>query len=236
MTATRTAPESATPTIEPDWRRMAGIFGLGWVALFLVVFGLQSDVPTTADSATEIRQYFLDNNERYLAGNYIAHLALPFFLLPFAFALERVLRTSANATASVLGRFALLGAFLHVTQFSVSAFGGSLAVGVDRVELGDSTVRVLTLLNAYAFAPVGAAVGLFAGAAGLSIWLSGVLPRWTAAIGVVGSAAVLFGASWPITGDEQGAVAVVGFLGFGLCVIVFVLTTAVQLLRSEAAI
>jgi len=75
-----------------QWRRMGGVFGIGWVILFFIGgFALQGDSPSRTDSIESIRQYFTDDGDIYLAGDFLLGIAFIFFFLPFVVTLRWVL-------------------------------------------------------------------------------------------------------------------------------------------------
>lgn len=78
----------------------------------------------------------------------------------------------------------------------------------------------------------GVTIGLFLGAAGVSIWLSGVLWRWLGVIGVIGFLGSFIGAAWPIDGDDEGPLAGIGTVGF-TGIMIFILITSINLLMKR---
>lgn len=220
-----------------DWTRLGGILGIAWIVSFVLgAFIIQGDTPSRDDSIADIRQYFADDGGRYLFGDYLLGIAFTLFFLPFVIILRRVLATR-EGWPDLLARISLYAGVIAVVWGGIAGFfWGALALGADNPEVEDSSVRTLMELDAYAFAGLLLPIGLFMGAAGLSIWLSGALWRWLGIIGIIGFLGSYIGAAWPIDGDEEGALAAVSIVGF-LGIMIFVLITSINLLmkRDELA-
>ena len=214
-----------------QWWRVGGILGIAWLVLFLIGgFILQSDAPERSDSVAQIRQYFVDDGDTYLLGDYLIGVGFTLGFLPFLIILRRVLESSLS-WAALLARISLFAGVLAVIWGgAASTFWGALATGAaGNAEVDDSSVRTLMELNIYSFAGLLFPIGLFLGAAGASIWLSGILWRWLGIIGLVGFLCCIVGAAWPIDGDEEGALAVIGLIGL-MVMLIFVLLVSINLL------
>lgn len=226
-------PSSGEPRRDVDWVRLGGILGIAWIVSFLLgAFILQADTPSRDDSIADIRQYFVDDGGRYLLGDYLLGIAFTLFFLPFVVILRRVL-AARGGWPDLLARVSLYAGVIAVVWGGIAGFfWGALALGADNPEVDDSSVRTLMELDAYAFSGLLLPIGLFMGAAGLSIWLSGALWRWLGLIGIIGFLGSYIGAAWPIDGDEEGALAAVGIVGF-LGIMIFVLITSINLLMKR---
>lgn len=210
---------------------VGGVLGLGWIVLFFIgAFALQGDTPSRDDSTAEIREYFSNDADTYLFGDYLIGIGFTLFFLPFLIILYRLLARGVG-WADVLARVALFaGAIVIVWGGLAGTFWGALAVGAaENSEVDDSSVRTLMELDTYVFSGLLFPVGLFLGAAGLSIWLSDVLWRWLGIIGIVGFVGSYVGAAWPIEGDDEGGVAAFGLAGF-IGLPLFVLLVSINLL------
>ncbi|MDQ3738244.1 MAG: hypothetical protein M3337_03650 [Actinomycetota bacterium] len=184
-----------------------------------------------------VRQYFVDDGGRYLLGDYLLGIAFTLFFLPFVVILRQVL-AAQGGWPELLARVSLYAGVIAVVWGGIGGFfWGALALGADNPEVDDSSVRILMELSTYAFAGLLFPIGLFMGAAGLSIWLSGVLWRWLGIVGIIGFLGSYIGAAWPIDGDEEGPLAAIGFVGGFLGIMIFVLITSINLLmkRDERA-
>jgi hypothetical protein len=72
-------------------------------------------------------------------------------------------------------------------------------------------------------------LALFIGSAGFVILRTGVLWRWLGAVAVLAAILLLVGAAWPIDGDEEGAVATFGFIGYPV-MLLFILVSSVRMI------
>lgn len=219
-----------------DWGRVGGICGIGWVVLFFIgVIVLQGDTPVRDDTVEEIRQYFSEDGDTYLVGDYLIGIAFTIFFLPFIILLRRILAT-AGGWAELLARVSFYAGLIALLWGGIAGFAwGALAIGADNPEIDDSAVRTLMELDAYAFSGLLFPIGLFMGAAGLSIWLSGVLWRWLGIIGIIGFVGSYIGAAWPIDGDDEGAIAAIGMVGF-VGILLFVLIASIGMLMKREAL
>jgi hypothetical protein len=218
-----------------QWWRVGGILGIVWLVLFIVgAFIIQGESVERSDSIAEIRQYFVDDGDTYLLGDYLIGIGFIFFFLPFLIILRRVLEAGGN-WAALLARIALLAGVVALIWGGIAGFfWGALAVGAaGNSEVDDSSIRTLMELDAYAFAGLFLPIGLMLGAAGASIWLSRVLWRWLGIIGLIGFLAALIGAAWPIDGDDEGALASIGLFGY-LAMMIFVLLVSINLLMQRS--
>ena len=228
------AVQPSAPGADQRWWRAGGLLGLAWAVLFVVgVFLIQGGTPSRDDSIAEIRRYFTEDRDAYLLGDYLVGVAFTLFFLPFLIVLRRVLATG-RGWADLLARVALFAGVVAVVWGSTAAFfWGALAVGAaGNPEVDDSAVRVLMELDVYAFSGLLMPIGLFMGAAGLSIWLSRVLWRGLGIVGIVGFVGSYIGAAWPIDGDAEGPLAAVGIVGFA-GILIFVILVSINLLVSK---
>jgi hypothetical protein len=227
------AADTAVRARTVDWGRAGGVLGIGWVVLFFVgVVILQGDTPVRSDSIDEIREFFVDDGTQYLRGDYLAGIAFTLFFVPFIIVLRRVL-SAAGGWAELLATVAFYGGLIAVIWGgAASFFWGALALGAENPELDDSSVRLLMELDAYAFSGLLFPIGLFMGAAGLSIWLSGILWRWLGIIGIIGFVGSFIGGAWPVDGDDEGAIAAFGIAGF-VGIMLFVLIASIGLLMKR---
>ena len=218
-----------------SWGRLGGICGIGWIVLFFLgAMVLQGDTPSRDDSVEEIRRYFSEDGDTYLLGDYLLGIAFTIFFLPFIIVLRRVL-ASAGGWPELLARVSFYAGLTALIWGGIAGFAwGALAIGADNADIDDSAVRTLMELDAYAFSGLLLPIGLFMGAAGLSIFMSGVLWRWLGVIGIIGFVGSYIGAAWPIDGDEEGTIAAIGIVGF-VGVVLFVLITSIALLMRREA-
>jgi hypothetical protein len=221
--------------LKTQWWRVGGILGIGWIILFIVGgFIIQGDAPSRDDSIEEIREYWTEDGETYLLGDYLIALGFTVFFLPYLIILRRVLGSVAG-WPELLARIALFGGVIAIIWGGVAGFfWGTLALSTaDNPEIDDSALRLMMEIDVYAFAGLVFPLSIFLGAAGLSIALSGVMWRWLGIVAVIAAALGLVSGAWPIDGDEEGALASVGIAAF-LGSLLFVLISSIALLmRTE---
>jgi hypothetical protein len=227
-------PPNGATAYKDQWWRVGGALGLAWTVLFIIgAILIQGGTPSRDDSTAEIRQYFTDDADAYLLGDYLVGVAFILFFLPFLVILSRLLR-EGGGWADLLARVALFAGIAAVIWGGVAGFAwGTLAIGAaGNPEVDDSVVRTLMEMDTYAFTGLALPVGLFMGATGLSIWLSGVLWRWLGIIGIVFSVAAFIGALWPVDGDEEGALAAIGGIAL-IGISLFILLISIGLLMAK---
>jgi hypothetical protein len=217
-----------------QWWKLGGIAGIVWIVAFIVgAFILQGETPTRDDDIAEIREYFTDDAEQYLIGDYIIGLGFVLGFIPYLVVLRRVLGGGLTLPG-LLSRAAFVGGILTVVMGAVAGvFWGTLAVGAaESSEVDDSAIRLFMEADVYAFNTLTFFLSLFLLAAGLSLWMSGVLNRWLGWIGIIGGIAGFIGAAWPIDGDEEGLISGIGLLGF-LGMVLFILATSIAMLLKK---
>jgi hypothetical protein len=217
-----------------QWWRVGGIFGIGFVILFIIgpIF-LTGDTPQRGDSIEDIRQFFADDGEMYLAGDYIGGIAFVFFFLPYLVTLRWVLG-SGEGWPPIWSWLTVLGgvSFLVVGGTS-SVFFGALAISADNPEIEDTSIRTLMEMSEYAFTGFSLTMGLFVASASLVVLRTGVLWRWLAGLGFLAAILLVIGASWPIDGDEEGALAIAGFIGAPLTLLWILISSIGMIMMKE---
>src|ERR1044071_3171065 len=92
-----------------QWWRLGGVLGIGYVVMFIVgIIVIQGESPMLHDSMEEIREYFGEDGQQYLVGDYIAGLGFILFFLPFLVILRAFLG-HAEGSPALLSRLALVG-------------------------------------------------------------------------------------------------------------------------------
>jgi hypothetical protein len=224
----------ASSTPASQWWRFGGVFGIGFVILFIVgLVALQGETPSRDDSIEEVRQYFSDDGDIYLVGDFLGGLAFVFFFTPFAIILARMVRTD-EPLAQIMSTLTIVGAVMTVVIGGIaSTYWGALAISADNPEVDDSAVRTLMELDTYGFNAISFTSALFIASASLGIWRTGVLWRWLAGGGLLSAVLMIFGAAWPIDGDEEGAIAIVGFVGSIILALWILAASIGMLMRRE---
>lgn len=219
-----------------QWWRVGGAFGIGFVVLFIIgPIILAGSTPHRDDSIEEIRRYFADDGDVYLAGDYIAGIAFLLFFLPYVVTL-RWLLGSGEGWPPIWSWLTVVGGITGaVLGGAGSVFWGALAVGAaTNPEVEDSSIRTLMELDAYARSVLVWLPGaLFVGAASFVVWRTGVLWRWLAILGLLAAALLLIGAAWTIDGDEEGFFAICGQIGSIGTALWILISSIGMLLRAE---
>ena len=218
-----------------QWWRVGGMFGIGFVILFIIgpVF-LTGDTPTRDDSIEDIRKFFADDGEMYLVGDYIAGLAFILFFLPYLVTLRWVLGSGEGwppiwSWLTVLGGVSFL-----VVGGTQAVFFGALAISEGDPEvIDDAGVRLLMEMSTYAFTGFTLTLALFVASASLVVLRTGVLWRWLAALGFLAALLMIIGAAWPIDGNEEGALAIIGFIGAPLTLLWVLLSSIKMIMMKE---
>jgi hypothetical protein len=216
------------------WWRIGGVLGIVHVVLFLIGgFALQGESPSRGDSIEEIRQYFTDDGDLYLAGDYVLAIGFVFAFLPFAVILRWMLG-SAEGWPPIFSWLTVIGATTATALGAAAgAFWGALALSADNPEVDDSVVRAFMEADAYVFTTLALPIALFIGSASVVMLRTGIFWRWLGALGLLAALLLVIGVSWPIDGDEEGALAIPGFIGFPLWGIWTLVTSVAMIMRKD---
>jgi hypothetical protein len=216
-----------------QWWRIGGAFGIGFVILFIAGIVAQGDIPMRGDSIEEVRAYFQDDGDMYLVGDYLTGIAIVFLFLPYLVTLRWVLG-SGEGWPPIWSWLTVVGG---VTMVALGGAGsmtfGTLALSADNPEIDDSSVRLLMEMNSYAFTLFAFGMALFVGSASLVILRTGVIWRWLAGLGLLAALLLVIGAAWPIDGDEEGAIAILGFIGAPATMLFIIISSINMIIRSE---
>src|SRR5574341_1699840 len=228
---------TADSDILGQWWRLAGIAGIVFSVLFVVgAIALQGEPPQRTDSVEEIRQYFIDDGEIYLTGDYLVGIGFIFFFLPWAVGLSRLIRR-ADGLSGMLSTLVVVGAVAFVVIGGVSSiFFGAMAINASAdpaIALDDTSIRAFMELSTYAFGSFSIIGALLLAAASYGIWRTGVLWRWLAIIGGLASLLLIIGGAWTIDGDEEGFLSALGFVGL-IGMLLFLLISSVGMIMRQA--
>ena len=218
-----------------QWWRVGGIFGIGFAVLFIIgPVILTGDTPTRGDSIEDIRNFFADDGEMYLVGDYIGGIAFVVFFLPYMVTLRWVLG-SGEGWPPIWSWLTVIGGVL-VTAIggAQSVFFGALAISEGNPEvIDDAGIRLLMEMSAYAFTGFSFTLALFVASASVVVLRTGVFWRWLAGLGFLAAILQIVGAAWPIDGDEEGALAILGFIGAPLTLLWILLSSIGMLMMKE---
>jgi hypothetical protein len=213
-----------------QWWRVGGAFGIGFAALFVIgAIIIQGEPPMRDDSIQEIRKYFADDGTKYLVGDYMTSIGFVLFFLPYLVTLRWVLG-SGEGWPPIWSWLTVVGGLIMVALGGAGAMAfGTLAISADNKEIDDSSIRLFMEMNSYAFNLFSFGMALFVGSASVVILRTRVLWRWLPLLGFVAAILLVSGASWPIDGDENGPLAVPGFIG-AILTLLFVILSSINLL------
>jgi len=220
------------------WWRVGGVAGILFLIMFIVGITLQGEPPTFDEPVDEIRDWFADNGEQYLVGDYLTGLAFLLFFLPFLASLRGLLAVAEGGPA-VWSRVAFAGGLLFLIFGGVASFfWATLAYSFGTVGNGDDgtlkTLKTLMYLDQVGFSTGALAVIPLMLGASLVTLRTGVLWRWLSLLGlIVAVFAGIAGAS-SLTSDPDGAlggIGFIGFIGFGLWML---LVSVNMILKKEA--
>jgi len=217
-----------------QWWRIGGVFGIIFVVLFIIgAIIIPGEPPMRDDSIQEIRQYFQDDGDIYLAGDYMVGIAFVLFFVPYLVTLRWVLGSGEGwppiwSWVTVAGGLTML-----VLGGTGAAAFGTLALSADNPEIDDSSVRLLMEMNSYSFTLFSFGMALFVASASLVILRTGVLWRWLAGLGLLAALLLVVGAAWTIDGDEDGALATLGFIGAPATLLFIILTSINMIMMKE---
>lgn len=232
-----TTPIDSTPTaVSPQWIRLAGIAGVASTILGVGLgAGIASGAPTFVDPADEIRTWFGDNQGQVALFTWLMPLVVGPLLLTFAAGLRS--RLDAVDGSGVLPRLSFSAA---VAQFGFGlvglAFWGVLTLDPVLETASDGLLVAVTALDTVAFFTLAPwATALFVVPASVVMLQTRIMPTWLGALGCLVGLGSVVGGLWIFSGDPTGAlgggVAFVAFLGLQI----WVLITAVFLIRAPQA-
>lgn len=219
----------ADPVDADHWVRIGGVGGLAFVALAVGGFVVQGDVPVYADGPAQIKQWFADNADRYLAGYYLLALAIVAFL-PFLAGLTTLLMRAHGGPhpSSLLALIA--GVLVPVYATASTSFDGTLALLEG--DVSDDVARVLSAADYYAYSVMPLMLGIFSLATSLALSRSRLLWHPLAWVGVlIGVAGIIAGAV-PVERNPDGVLYVVGIATL-FAFFVWVLALSVAMLRQR---
>lgn len=227
--------EQPTSVLGAQWWRLGGFLGVAFVISFIIgAIVLQGDSPDRDASVEEVRRYFTDDGQMYLIGDYLLAIAFVLFFLPFAVTVRWVIG-SAEGWPPILSWLSVIGAVTFVVFGGTAGmFWGALALGLaENPEIDDGTIRTLMELDTYGFAIFGFPAALFLGSTSFVMFRTGVMWRWLGGLGLLAAVLILVGSAWPIDGDEEGALAILGFIGFPLMLLWILITSVGLIMRKE---
>jgi hypothetical protein len=212
------------------WWRLGGALGLAWFVLFFIGGVILHGTPLPYDEPIQqARQYFQNNAQAYLVGDYIVRLGFVFGFLPFVAALQSRLGAT-ESEPRILSRL-IFGAGLatFVVGDASKFFLNAVALAGGSPEISDSTLRTLLYLDSVSIATIGAPAALMVFAASWLIWTRRALWRWIAVLGAVAGVLLVLGAAFPLEHRSVGVLFGVRFAGF-IALAFFVVASSLNML------
>lgn len=219
------------------WWRVGGVFGILFVVLLLVSIVVQGGYPDYDEPIDEVREWYADNGEQFVIGNYLTGLAIFIFFLPFLSSLRGLL-AAAEGGQAVWSRLTFAAGLVFLILGAVSSiFPAVLAFHfgvVKEGDLDDSTIRALMYLE-YA-TPWALALVPFLLAASLVIFRTGVLWRWLAIPGAITAVLAAIAGLQTLEAEPYGGIAGIGGIAFPLSAL-WVLAVSINMIlkRDEPA-
>src|SRR5260370_7521216 len=197
------------------WWRLGGGLGLAWFVLFFIGGVILHGTPLAYDEPIQqAREYFQNNAQAYLVGDYIVRLGFVFGFLPFVAALQSRLGAT-ESEPRILSRL-IFGAGLatFVVGDASKFFLNAVALAGGSPEISDSTLRTLLYLDSVSIATIGAPAALLVFAASWLIWTRRALWRWVARLGAGAGVLLVLGGAFPLGHRSVGILFRVRFAGF----------------------
>lgn len=202
----------------------AGVVGtVLFVALGLTIF----DGPSLGDPATEMRQWFADNESTVALFTWALPAVMILFLV-FASALRGMLDEADGRTAGVLSRasFALAAAMVATGLVGLAFWGVLAQENVLSAVSDDTVVAIASLDTMLFFAIIPWLDAAFLACVSIVIIQSGVMPKWLGWLGCVAAVAAALSGLWVFSGDPGN------FFGAGLGTVAFLGSRAWTLLAA----
>jgi hypothetical protein len=202
------------------WWQIAGIAGILFVISFIVGAAVSGEAPMHGDDAETITEWFADNGEQYLIGDFINGLGFILFYFPFLVGLYARLR-AAEAEPAMFSRVALIGGIiLPLAGLTGGVFLASLALLEGAVS--DEVAVMAVAASFHAFSAVSAISAIIMGAAAIVIVRTGVFWAWLGWLGAALAIAAIIGSYTVVDGDPEGVfgvISIIAFIGFGVWIL-----------------
>ena len=214
-----------------QWWRLGGALGLAFVIVFIIAgFGLQGEPPMYDDSIEDIRAYWEDDGQMYLAGDYILGLASMVLFLPFLVCLRTMLSRAEGGVQiwSQVGFYG--GLFIIVIAAAATASWSALAFASE--ELDDSAVTTLMYLDVGAWNAFPYAIGVLTLFSSIVIAMTGVLWKWLGYLGIVVGILAFITPLGILDADPEDIFDVIGFIPF-IGFAVWLLATSIGMIMKK---
>jgi len=221
-------------TAEWKWWKVAGIAGVLTVIVFVASFILFGTPPGLDDPAGDIREYFEDSGSQIQFSHWLVAVGIALFFIVFASGVRSLLGPADSSDRGMWSRASFAGA---VGVFAIGGAGqvfwGVAALSVD--DLSDEILVAVHQMDALLYSSVmPLAIALFLAPASIVILRSGVLWKWLGWLGLAVALLSVIGALWPLDGDSEGFLAIIGFVGGFILFFVWVLIASIGMIRMES--
>ena len=217
------------------WWRVGGVAGILFLIMFIVAIVVEGEPPQFDEPVDEIRDWFADNGEQFLVGEYLIGLAFVLFFLPFLASLRGLL-AAAEGGPAVWSRVAFAGGLIFLVFGAVASFfWATLAYSFGVVEEGEEgTIKTLMYLDQVGFttAPL-AVIPLMLGASLVTL-RSGVLWRWLPLLALVVIVFTVINGANTLSSDADGALGGIGFIAYPAFALWVLLVSINMILKREA--
>lgn len=214
-------------------RRIGGMAGVGFFVLIVALLIAEGSTPTYESTATEIREYFVDNDTRLHLATVLGSLAFVFFLLPYAAGLRNLLASAEERGEEMWSRLMYTGAVLAVAIAGATTVLWETLNQGGAEELSDETLVALARFEWVAWgAMIPWVFALMVGAASVAILRSGVLPKWIGWFGAVVATLHVLGTMWVFTEDDESLLAIIQFVALAIGPI-WNLAVAIMMIRGD---
>lgn len=223
-------PDPRTDDAAPPWvGRLAGIGGLGFVAMLVVQNLLRSSEPASDAAPRAVAAFFTDDRVRVIVPLGLFPLGMVALI---AFVAGVWLKAESSSRAGAWwARVGVLGATTVAALFATVNLADLVIVArPGGAHLTPSLVRALWTLHSAAFALNTAAVGVALVGLGFAAVASGLAPRWLAWTSGIGAVLLVVPASFAVATVNGGPWVGLASVGFFLWV-VFVVVASLGLWR-----
>jgi len=229
--------------VKPEqWWKTGGLCGVLFIVLFIVGFVMQGGGPSPDDSPAEIKQWFLDNDSKYMIGDIIFAIAFVFFFLPYVGMLSTFLARKETDGAGWPRVVQGYGTAMLAVGAATAGIQGALAY--DAANFADDgllkfAVDVTYYVNNLAFSMIAAGMAF---TIAIGILRTGVFAKWLGFLGLAVAVLSVIGSFTVFSDDPMGALggigllALLGFAFFNLAMSFFMWTAADIAVAEPAAV
>ena len=216
------------------WWRVTGWLGIAYFVLMLIFVVSGGGASRVGDSASEVRDYFTNNDSLVYLSGWVFAVANVGVFLAFASGVRGVLGRVDQQDSGMWSRFSFAGAVVAV---AIGGTGGAINVILSLTaaeQASDATLLVLSDLSVVMFTAVsGWGIAVFLTGAAFVILRTGVFQRWVAWLGLASAAMTVVGSLWPLEGELEAGFGTLSFLGFVLFLI-WTLVVGIDLARRTS--